>query len=149
MMHKIWRKACKMLGAAMPGNAVRQFFLRRAGYRLGDNVYVGEGFLVVDELDRPGQLAIGDRVAIAARVTVVTVSHPNHSRLRDIVGVQRGAVIIDDDAWIGAGAIILPGVTIGKKAIVGAGAIVTGDVAENAVVAGNPAKKMKTVTREK
>ncbi len=149
MMRRLWRKVSKMLGAALPGNALRRFLLRRAGYRIGKDVYVGEGFLVVDELGKPGQVIIGDRVAIAARVTVVTVSHPNHSRLRELVGVQRGPVIIDDDAWIGAGAIILPGVTVGKKAIVGAGSIVKDDVAENAVVAGNPAKKIKTVTRKK
>ena len=55
----------------------------------------------------------------------------------------KSTVVLDDDCWIGAGAILLPGITVGKMAIVGAGSVVTKDVTDNSVVAGVPARIIK------
>lgn len=88
---------------------------------------------------------IGDNVMMGPNVSVYTSNH-NFDKL-DIPMVEQGEeispVIIKDDVWIGANAIILPGVTIGKGSIIGAGSIVTKDVEEYTIVAGNPAKVIK------
>jgi len=68
---------------------------------------------------------------------------PNTFQETQYTGDKEGKIIIQDDAWIGAGAIILPNVTIGKGAVVGAGAVVTKDVPPYTVVAGVPAKEIK------
>jgi acetyltransferase-like isoleucine patch superfamily enzyme len=115
--------------------------LRAAGYHVGRKVYVGEGLHITDELFEPrATLRIGDRVSLAQRVLIVLSSHPNDSVLRDIFGTVEGDVTIEDDAWIGAAAVILPNVRIGAQAVVGAGAIVTKDVPARAIAVGNPAR---------
>ncbi len=81
---------------------------------------------------------------IAPYVTLITANHRYESRFSP--GKYYGGlepIVIQDDVWIGERAIILPGVTIGRGAIVGAGAVVTNDVPDYAVVAGNPAKVVR------
>jgi acetyltransferase-like isoleucine patch superfamily enzyme len=137
----LYKKAMKLLAKSFPLNWVRVVALRAAGYHVGELVYIGEDFLVVDDLDKDAcSLFIGNRVAISARVLIVLASYPNHSVLRERVGDVFGSVTIEDDVWIGAGVTILPNVTIGKQAIVGAGAVVTRDVAPHSIVVGNPAR---------
>jgi acetyltransferase-like isoleucine patch superfamily enzyme len=140
------KKLAKLLAEYFPLNAVRVRALRAAGYRVGRQVYLGEELRIADELTAPGgALTIGDRVAIAPRVLIVLTSHANRSRLRAVVPDVRGTVSIGDDAWVGAGAIILPDVAIGARAIVAAGAVVTRDVPAGTVVAGNPARVLRVV----
>lgn len=124
--------------AFFPG--LRLALLRGCGFRIGRDVYIADGFMVVEELADEGNLVIGDRVSIAPRVTVVTSSHPNASRIRAFAPVARGPVVIEDDAWIGAGAVILPGVRIGRGAVVGANSVVARDVEPLTVVVGQPAR---------
>ena len=139
------RKAMKAVACAFPLNAVRRSALRAAGYDIGEDVYVGEGLQVTDELASPlaAGLRIGDRASLAQRVIVILSSHPNDSELRWHVGVRTGVVEIGHDAWIGAAAILLPGVKVGHHAIVGAGAVVTRDVEPWTVAAGNPARPIR------
>lgn len=104
--------------------------------RLGKNVLINSNCFFLDSTT----ITIGDHVMIGPNVTIVT---PNHSRdpvERRRVGTISKPVLIKDDVWIGAGAIILPGVTIGEGAVVGAGAIVTKDVPAGKTVGGNPAR---------
>lgn len=113
---------------------------------MGKDVYVGEDLIISEVLeDRQTHLVIGDRVAIAPRVTIVAAAGPNFSRLSSFFKEICGKVVIKDDAWIGAGAIILPNVTVGSGAIVAAGAVVTKDVPDLTVVGGVPAKFIKRV----
>jgi acetyltransferase-like isoleucine patch superfamily enzyme len=140
------KKSAKWIAGSFPLNAVRVRALRSAGYDVGSSVYIGEGLHVTDELFSDlCSLTIGDRVAIAQRVMIILASHPNDSRLRTLVRSVFGHVAIRDDAWIGAGAIILPNVTIGEAAIVGAGAVVTKDVPPRTIVIGNPARPLRSV----
>jgi acetyltransferase-like isoleucine patch superfamily enzyme len=142
----IRKKAAKWVAGSFPLNAVRVRALRLAGYHVGRSVYIGEGLHVTDELfSDVCSLSIGDRVAIAQRVMIVLASHPNESSLRTLVQSVFGHVTIKDDAWIGAGAIILPNVTVGEAAIVGAGAVVTRDVPPRTVVVGNPARPLRSI----
>jgi maltose O-acetyltransferase len=90
-----------------------------------------------------GGITIGNDCLIASHVSINSVTHDTKGLYRDSV-VER-PVVIGNNVWIGAHAVILPGVTIGNNAIVGAGAVVTQDVAENAVVTGVPAKIIRYV----
>jgi galactoside O-acetyltransferase len=106
---------------------------------LGSDVDVGE-FVV---LRASGGLSIGDRVLIAAHAVVTTRGHPEMPpRYGQVVDAP---ITIEDDVWIGAGAIVLPGVTVGHGAIVAAGAVVTKSVDPLTVVGGVPAQVIRTI----
>lgn len=146
VVRAVRKKLAKGVAKSFPLNAVRVWALRAAGYRVGRSVYVGTELHVTDELySNRCSLSIGDRVAIAQRVLIVLSSHPNNSLLRDEMGVVEGSVSIRDDAWIGAGSILLPNVTVGEQAVVAAGAIVTKDVPPRTIVAGNPARLLRSL----
>jgi maltose O-acetyltransferase len=121
----------------------RLTLLRWCGVRIGRDVYIADDFIIVEELSGTDLVSLGDRVSIAPRVTLVTSSHANNSRIRAVAPTTRGPVTIEDDAWIGAGAVILPGIRIGKGAVVGANSVVTRDVPPLTVVAGLPARPIR------
>ncbi len=145
-MRPALKKIFKLLAKQVPGNGLRIALLRACGFTIGADVYVGEDLIVTEILeDQSEKLVIEDRVAIAPRVTLVTSSDPNWSRLRGAVAPIKGKIVIKKDAWIGTGAIILPNVSVGERSIVGAGAVVTTDVPPDTVVAGVPAKPLRKV----
>lgn len=123
----------------------RLMLLRWCGFSVGRDVYIADGIMIVEELAGPERLVIGDRVSMAPRVMLVLSSHPNHSRIRPFAPTARGDIIIEDDAWVGACAVILPGVTVGRGAVVGACSVVTADVPPLTVVAGQPARAVRTL----
>lgn len=139
------KKALKLVAKQIPGHRLRAHALRSAGYRVGEDAYVGEDLIIIDELDDHGRVTIGDRVAIAPRVTLVVASNPNASRIREYAPVDEGPIVIEQDAWIGTGVIIMPNVTIGEGAIVGAGAVVTETVAAHTIVTGQPARPLRRI----
>lgn len=142
-MNRVLKKACKALASRSPGNRLRVWLLRRAGYVVGTDVYVGESLIIVDELAERGNVFLADRVSLAPRVTIVTSSYPNNSRMRATAPTSVGPVRIERDAWVGTGAIVLPNVSVGEGAVIGAGSVVTGDVAPFTVVAGVPARVLR------
>jgi acetyltransferase-like isoleucine patch superfamily enzyme len=86
-------------------------------------------------------IVLEDEVSVSSFVSFVAEAHPNHSYLaRQYDVVKRGRIHIKKGAWIGAGSVVLPGVTIGQGAIVGAGSVVTKDVADETIVYGVPAE---------
>lgn len=93
------------------------------------------------------RIDIGNHVLIASDVKIYTAAHPVTAKKRMIPGggwnIYAQPVKIEDGVWIGGGAIILPGVTIGRNAVIGAGAVVTKDVPANAVAIGSPAKVLR------
>ena len=92
-----------------------------------------------------GPVTIGNHVNLAQGITVTALNHNFiDTTLRiDEQGISTNPVVIGDDVWIGANAVILPGVTIGRHVVVAAGAVVTKDVPDNCVVGGVPAKVLK------
>jgi acetyltransferase-like isoleucine patch superfamily enzyme len=146
---KIWRrKLFKTAARFAPGLRVRLWLLRGCGYRIGEQVYIGEDLIVCETLeDFSDKLVIGDRVAIAPRVTLVTASDPNWSRLAELFPPVRGRIVIEPDAWLGVGVSVMPNVTIGEGAVVAAGAVVTQDVPAWTLVAGVPARVVRTLER--
>lgn len=145
-MTTFMRKLFKMLAHWAPGNELRIALLRKCRYQIGSQVYVGQGLVIADELEGSGEdVTIGNRVSIGPNVTIVTASSPNNSRLAPIVGLTRGRVTIGDDAWIGAGAILLPGVAVGALSIIGAGAVVNEDIPPCCLAVGVPARVVKRI----
>lgn len=140
--HKLKKKAAKFLASFLPSNGLRVRSYRLASYEVGDDVYLGERVIIIDRLEDRGNIQIGDRASISSGVILVSSSSPNRSRIVPYVKNVYGKVTIGCDAWLGAGAIILPNVSIGEGAVVGAGAVVTKDVAPFTIVAGVPAKKI-------
>ncbi|HDV6327923.1 TPA: sugar O-acetyltransferase [Burkholderia cenocepacia] len=111
-----------------------------AGMKLGRNVFVNQNCTFYDL----GGLEIGDDVMIGPNVSLITSGHPvGPSRRRD--GVIAKPIVIERNVWIGAGATIIGGVTIGENAVVAAAAVVTRDVPPNTLVGGNPAKIIRSI----
>ena len=114
----------------------------------GYNIEVGENFFAnynLTVLD-VGKVRIGKNAQIAPNVSIYTAGHPVHPDTRNS-GYEYGiAVTIGDDVWIGGNVVILPGVTIGDRAVIGAGSVVTGNIPANAIAAGNPCKVIRMIT---
>lgn len=144
----IKKKLLKLIAKQLPGCGLRIRLLRMCGYMIGNQVYIGEDFIIIDDLyetENKINLSIGDRVAVSPRVTFVMHTQPNESRIVPYVNSYRGSITIEADAWIGTGAVILPNITIGEGAVVGANSVVTRDVAPYTVVGGVPAHYIKDV----
>lgn len=107
--------------------------------RLGKNVFINHTCSFLDI----GGITIEDDVQIGPSVKITSENHPLDPAGRKTVLLK--PVVIKRNAWIGAGATILPGVTVGENAVVAAGAVVSRDVPPNTVVAGIPAKVVKTL----
>ncbi len=144
----IKKKLLKLIAKQIPGRYVRIRLLRMCGYIIGELVYIGEDFIIIDDLGETKSefnLTIGDRAAISPRVTFVLHTQPNDSRIVPYVHSYKGSITVCADAWIGTGAVILPNVTIGEGAVVGANSVVTKNVPPYTVVGGVPAHKIKDV----
>ena len=109
---------------------------------IGDYTRIGIHCTVI------GPVCIGSHVNLAQGITVTALNHnfEDTSMRIDEQGISTKPVIISDDVWIGANAVILPGVTIGRHSVVAAGAVVTKDVPDNSLVAGIPAKVIRQLT---
>ena len=108
---------------------------------IGDHTRIGLHNTII------GPVSIGSHVNLAQGITVTALNHnfsePN--KRIDEQGVSTQEIVINDDVWIGANAVILPGVTIGSHCVVAAGAVVTKDIPDGSIVAGVPAKIIKQI----
>lgn len=126
------------LGEVGEGAVIRPPFHCDYGYniRLGRNVFLNFNCVILDVCE----VDIGDGTQIGPGVQILTADHPREAAER-AAGIEFGRpIVIGINVWIGGGALILPGVTIGDDAIIGAGAVVTRDVPAGATAVGNPAR---------
>lgn len=144
-----------LIGDNVPSHHIRRFFYRVSGMKIGKgstlhmgarfynpyNIQIGEDSIIGEGavLDGRGKLTIGNHVDIASEVMIYNAEHD--VRDPNFRAVQ-APVAIEDYVFIGPRAIILPGVTVKKGAVVGAGAVVTKNVEENVIVGGVPAKQI-------
>ena len=108
---------------------------------IGDHTRIGLHNTIIGPVD------IGNHVNLAQGITVTALNHnfSDTNKRIDEQGVSTNSVTIEDDVWVGANAVILPGVTIGEHCVVAAGAVVTKDVPPHSLVAGVPAKVIKKI----
>ena len=107
----------------------------------GNGIYANTNVTFVDD----GHIYVGNRVLIGPNVVVTTANHPLNPELRRYEMQYNRDVYIGENVWIGAGAIILPGVHIGKNAVIGAGSVVTRDIPENVLAVGNPCHVIREI----
>ena len=107
----------------------------------GNNVYANFNLTLVDDTD----IYVGDCTMFAPNVVVATAGHPILPELREQIYQFNKPVRIGRNCWIGAGAVILPGVTIGDNSVIGAGSVVTKDIPANVVAVGNPCRVLREI----
>ena len=107
----------------------------------GKNIYANFNLTLVDDT----HIFVGDYTMFGPNVTVATAGHPILPELREKAYQYNAAVHIGKNCWIGAGAVILPGVTVGDNVVIGAGSIVTKDIPDNVVAVGNPCKVLREI----
>ena len=124
-----------------PGE-LRNTLLRWSGVGVAEGVFIGDGVRFVDGF-REG-IHLGSRVVVSPGVTIVSLAYPSPTSHPSVMKLAReGDVHLEFGCWIGAGAVLLPGVTVGANAVVGAGSVVTRPVPSNEVWAGVPAKFLR------
>jgi len=109
----------------------------------GKNIYANFNLTMVDDT----HIYVGDYTMFGPNVTVATAGHPILPELREKAYQYNASVKIGRNCWIGAGAIILPGITIGDNVVVGAGSVVTKDLPSNVVAVGNPCKVLREINQ--
>lgn len=107
----------------------------------GDNVYCNFGCTFVDDT----HIYVGDNTLFAPNVIIAAGTHPVEPSLREQGYQYNKSVHIGKNCWLGAGTIVLPGITIGDNTVIGAGSVVTKDIPANSVAVGNPCKVIKTI----
>lgn len=130
-----------LFGKYGSNNVIKSNFQCNFGFNIfmGDACYINHNVTILDSYE----VIIGNNVFVGPNVVISPVTHNKiASRRRDLI-IKK--VVIEDNVWIGAGAIILPGVTIHQGAIIGAGAVVLNDVGPNVVSVGVPAKQKNVI----
>ncbi len=111
---------------------------------LGKNVYFNFNVTIVDDT----HVYIGDYTMLGPNVVIATAGHPILPELRQEGYQYNSPVHIGKNCWIGAGVIVVPGVTIGDNVVIGAGSIVTKDIPSNSLAVGNPCRVLREVNEE-
>ncbi len=112
-----------------------------AHVHLGKGVYFNFGVTMVDDT----HIYIGDYTMFGPHVTVATAGHPVLPKLRKQAYQYNAPVHIGSNCWLGAGVIVLPGVTIGDNTVIGAGSVVTKDIPSNVIAVGNPCRVLREI----
>ncbi len=134
------RRLCGSIG---DGTVIRPHFACDYGYniRLGRNAFMNFNCVFLD----CAPIEIGDNLQMGPAVQIYTAAHPLEADVRRSGLEYARPIRIGHDVWIGGGAIILPGVTIGDRSVIGAGSVVVRDVPAAKVVAGNPARIIRAL----
>lgn len=112
--------------------------------RIGERFFANFGLVALD----CAPITIGDDVQVGPHVQLLTPLHPMEAKPRREKWEYAAPLRIGDNVWIGAGAMLMPGVTVGDNAVIGAGSVVTRDVPADTLVVGNPARAVRTLPKE-
>jgi acetyltransferase-like isoleucine patch superfamily enzyme len=120
--------------------------LENAGIRIGRRTFIGEGSIIRGQ----GGVSIGDNVLFGPRVMVLAVNHVFTDPERPIMdqGITAEGIRIEDNCWVGAGAIILDGVTVGRGSCIGAGAVVSQSIPPGSLAVGVPARVIRDLVKD-
>jgi len=134
-----------LLGGIGPGTQIRAPLHCDYGSNLfiGARTFVNFGLVALDV----ASITIGDDVQIGPNVQLLTATHPLDAGLRRSKWESAAPIVLGDNVWIGGGALVLPGVSVGEDTVVGAGAVVTRDLPGGVVAVGNPARVIRTIAR--
>lgn len=137
----------RWIGAYHPESRIRRLAFQTSGMKIGAGTHFAIGTVVID--DYKNNVSIGERCSIGANVIFMSATSPDNSVLYDHPDLQRAIktepIVIGNDCWIGSGSIFMPGITVGDKAVVGAGAVITKDIAPLEVVQGIPGRVVRTL----
>lgn len=133
----------ELLGAFGADSVIRPPLFCDLGYqlRVGTRTFVNFGLVALDV----ASITIGDDVQIGPNVQLLTPTHPVEAAARRAKWEAAQPISIGDNVWLGGGVIVLPGVHIGENTVVGAGSVVTTDLASEVVAVGNPARVLRSV----
>ena len=133
----------ELLGAVGKDSYIRPPFFCDYGYNitLGDNVFLNFNCVILDVVP----IAIGDRVQMASAVQLLAADHPLDPAERATGRESGRPITIEDDVWLGGGAIVCPGVTVGRGSVIGAGSVVTRDIPPGVVAVGNPCRVLRVL----
>ncbi|MFA6865989.1 MAG: sugar O-acetyltransferase [Clostridia bacterium] len=110
----------------------------------GNNIFANFNLTLIDD----GDIFVGDNVMMASNVTLVTATHPINPTLRKTQTQYNKPIYIGENVWLGANVVVLPGVSIGKNSVIGAGSVVTKDIPENVVAVGAPCKVLRLISEK-
>lgn len=136
----------KIVGKCGENIYIEQPFRCDYGYNIevGNNFYANYNLVILDV----GKVIIGENVMFAPNVAVYTAGHPVHPDSRNS-GYEYGiGITIGDNVWVGGNTVINPGVHIGNNVVIGSGSVVTKDIPDNAIAAGNPCKVIRYITED-
>jgi len=138
----------RMLAYNIPPSTIKNFFLKLSGIKIEKNVFVGDRVLFIDGYTKNQSITLKKNSVVSPGCILISVSWPYKS---DIVlynkkVTKEGAILIDENAWIGAGSIILPDASLGKRSILGAGSTLTKKTKDNEIWYGSPANFKKKLS---
>ena len=138
------RDLCQLLNATREGDTAWMqppFFCDYGAHiELGERVFFNFNCVVLDVC----RVTIGDYTLFGPAVQILTATHPMDAALRRTEESGQ-PIAIGSDVWVGAGALVLPGVTIGSRSVIGAGSVVTRDVPDDVLAAGNPCRVIRAI----
>ena len=143
---KLARLMDEILGSHGKNTAINQPFRCDYGRNIevGDNFFANYNLTILDV----AKVKIGNNVMLAPNVSIYTAGHPVHYEARNTMYEYGIAVTIGDNCWIGGNVVICPGVNIGNGVVIGAGSVVTKDIPDNVIAAGNPCRVIREITDE-
>ena len=109
---------------------------------IGDNFYANYDCIIIDV----NKVKIGNNVKIGPRVCIYTAGHPIEAAVRNSFLEFGKPITIGNDIWIGGNVVINPGITIGSNVVIGSGSVVTKNIPDNVIAAGNPCKVLRSIT---
>lgn len=133
----------KLLGNIPENLTIEPNFFCDYGFNIefGKNCYINHNSVILD----CAKVTFGENVFIGPNCGFYTAIHPINAKERNEFFEFAKPIVIEDNVWIGGNVVILPGVTIGKNTVIGAGSVVTKDIQENIIAVGNPCKILKHI----